>query len=339
MKAAPTSPNFLKIEPSVERPQPRPCQTSPSCLSHGGREQNIPCLLPLSVKCLKLLSLHGVRGPAPIKTSVKRPGEALPFHVEKGEGRSGGKQNPGRLQGCRCQRCLPRRTAMGGWGGSQHRLCISPSSLPALSGQKGRQDCVFSICGTHKQNKSLGRTGRMLPFLSPLLGLAPGSRDCNWLQALAGLHKQALPLPSLAPAEPPQLSPPHKSPWPRSGTCQWIKALCPPDGFTAFNQSPGGDAMCSPGMDGTPRISCGFCPGRWVRHNLNQLPFYSAFLFFPSLHRWRFAVNPHHGWVLGWPRLVSPLGLHGNISCSKLSGCWLEIIKTWAISQGRFGSH
>lgn len=98
--------------------QPRPCQTSPSCLSHGGREQSTPCLPPLSVKCRKLLSLHGVWGPAPIKTVVKRLGDALPFHVVKGERRSGGKQNPGRLQDCSCQRCLPRHCAMDGWGGS-----------------------------------------------------------------------------------------------------------------------------------------------------------------------------------------------------------------------------
>lgn len=153
---------------------------------------------------------------------------------------------------------------------------------------------MFSIHVRHT-NKSLGRRGRMLLFLSPLWGLAPGGRNCNWLQALAGLHKQALRLPSLATAEPPQLPPPHKGPWPPGGTCQWIKALCRMDGFTALDQSPAGDAVCSAGMDGTPRISCGFCPGRWVRYNLNQLPFCSAFLSFPSLHSWRFAVSLHHG--------------------------------------------
>lgn len=87
--------------------------------------------------------LHGVRGPATIKAAVKHPGEALPFHVAKGEGRSREKQNPREATGLPTPAAASHGTARwGGWGGSQRRLCIASSSPthPVRRGPKDSQD-------------------------------------------------------------------------------------------------------------------------------------------------------------------------------------------------------
>lgn len=72
---------------------------------------------------------HGLQGPATVKAAVKRPGEALPFHVAKGEGRSGGKAKPaGGCGAAGASGCLPRRGTMG-WVG---RVPASPLQRPFL---------------------------------------------------------------------------------------------------------------------------------------------------------------------------------------------------------------
>lgn len=115
-----------------------------------------------------------MRGPAPIETAVKRPGEALPFHDVKGDGRSGGKQNPGRLQGWRCQR--------DGWVG---RLLASPlhlSFLPACPVGTRRQAGlpVQHPCGTETKQKPREDAALPLPTVrlspwQPRLQLAPST--------------------------------------------------------------------------------------------------------------------------------------------------------------------
>jgi len=111
---------------------------------------------------------HGMRGPATIKAAAKRPGEALPFHVAKGEGRSGQKQNPREAAGLLAPAAASHGMArLGGWGGSRHHLCIALSSPARPVGTGPR---LPHPCGTRKQNKNLGRRGGMLPFLPTLWG-------------------------------------------------------------------------------------------------------------------------------------------------------------------------
>lgn len=106
---------------------------------------------------------HGVRGPVTIKVTVKRSSEALPFHVVKGEGRSGEKQNPREAAGLPTPAAASHGTVRwGGWGGSRHRLCIAPSSpaRPIEMGPKGSRDHVFCIrVGLANKTKASGGEG------------------------------------------------------------------------------------------------------------------------------------------------------------------------------------
>lgn len=108
---------------------------------------------------------HGMRGPVTIKAAVKHPGEALPFHVAKGEGRSREKQNPREATGLAASHGTAR---WGGWGGSQHRLCIASSSPthPVGRGPKDSQDQKNS----QDKTKASGGEGGTLPFLPTLWG-------------------------------------------------------------------------------------------------------------------------------------------------------------------------
>lgn len=105
-----------------------------------------------------------VWGPVTIKDAVKHPGETLPFHVAEEEGRSGEKQNPREAAGLPMPAAASHGVARwGGWGGSQHHLCILLSSPvhPVGTGPKGSWDHAFCVCVglTDKTRASGGEEG------------------------------------------------------------------------------------------------------------------------------------------------------------------------------------
>lgn len=162
-------------------PRARPCQASPSCLSHGGREQNTPSLPPFWGSA-RSRSPCAAAGACAHRNRRETPRRGSAFSCCERRWEEWGKAKPGEAAGL----AVPAPWV----GGEAPSITFAITFASLLPPCLPRRDCLFSIRVGHKQNKSLGR---MLPFLSPLCGLAPGSRDCNWFQTLAGLCKQTLP--------------------------------------------------------------------------------------------------------------------------------------------------
>lgn len=161
-----TSPSFLKIELGAGSPTAPVLPNKPllpESQQKGAGASRASTRARLGAESSS--ARHRVRRPVTIKDAVKCPGETLPFHVAEEKGRSGEKQNPREAAGLPMPAAASHGVVQwGGWGGSQHHLCILPSSPVRLvgTGPKGSWEHVFCICIglTNKTKASGGEGGR-----------------------------------------------------------------------------------------------------------------------------------------------------------------------------------